>query len=287
MAIIPKSWAGGSGGEESSLPIEYDYTGSSKISYSAYIDADNIPRIEWQLSLLTSGTLKIKRLVSPIHDAFLVGGGGGGGGCFTWGDTLTGPGGGGGSGRVLTASNVDLQCNIDYPVIIGAGGSGGASGDRVYDGSTGGTTSILGYAAAGGSGGGQGGVLHTDVSSYPKQGPGGAGGSGGGGGGGGAKGGAGSGTTTKAFGTGALYAAGGGGGTQIYLGDSYTAGGAGGTNGANGKDGATKSASTVTHATKGTPGPANTGNGGGGAGYPYTTSGAGGSGIVILRGRYA
>ena len=58
----------------------------------------------------------------------LVGGGGGGGGGITYTSAhSTGGGGGGGAGQLITHSDVTINQNVEYTVIIGAGGQGGTA----------------------------------------------------------------------------------------------------------------------------------------------------------------
>ena len=278
-------------------PIAYEYTGSSNVSYSVELDSEGNSRILWELKLLSSGILKIKKLSTKILDVFLVGGGGGGAGGYSG-----IAGGGGGGGYVKTELDVSFQKNVNYDVVIGSGGVGGGSGNypnntvEYTKGGTGGSTSIFGISVAGGNGGTHanygkggdggsgGGASYTTSSMYP---------------------GKGSGSTTKAFGTGDVYAGGGAGGLSIDAESTtyyYYNGGNGGSNGGNGSKG-TGFSHSIIDGTGGAggggdsskDGTANTGGGGGG-GNNVRTSGrhdsagkgsSGGSGIVILRGRYS
>jgi len=54
-----------------------------------------------------------------------AGGGGAGGVGFNAGNSSTGGGGGGGAGEVIHLTDIDLQENVNYTVIIGEGGNGG------------------------------------------------------------------------------------------------------------------------------------------------------------------
>lgn len=238
---------------KNSLPT-YSYSGTSSL-----IDDGSG---NWRLKFLTSGTLTFSDVGNGSSiDVFLVGGGGGG---QKWED---GCGGGGGYTTTFTGMTSTV-CNTAYPIVIGAGGSGGSSC------SAGGTTSAFGLTATGGN------IGEAPVPDSNYGGKGGAGGSGGGagvthgkagsggsdGGNGGSavaeygtscSGGAGQLITTREFGesSGTLYAGGGGGGARD---GSAGSGGSGG----GGKYG---SSGTV-----------NTGGGGGG-------TASGGSGIVVIR----
>lgn len=239
---------------------KFTYTGTYE-----YIDDGSG---NWRLKFLTSGTLTLKNKITV--DVFLVGGGGSGGKTNS---VQYGVGGGGG-GYTNTVKKVVLNPG-QYTITVGAGGASTTSGSPYYqNGNAGGASSAFGATANGGQGGQCGG--------YGQAGEGGAGGSGGGrgshgngaigaggsdGADGGNSGGAGQGTTTREFGeaSGELYS--GGGGTFRDSDYASSAGGAGG-GGAGGRPGVA--------------GTANTGGGGGGAGDD-SISGAGGSGIVIIR----
>ena len=243
-------YQGGGGSGNFQLPT---FTGSSSI----FGDTTS-GRIE----LYESGTLV---LFPGTYDVFLVGGGSSGQSLIDGSN-----GGGGGSGYTTTSLNKTIAERTEFDVIVGAGGANvnGSTNGKVGGSSSmqgtpftltanGGqvTTSSLYAGGNGGSGGGGGGSS------------GGKGGSNGGNGAGalGGTGGTGQGTTTRAFGEedGVLYAGGGGGAANGAGGE-----GGGGTGGTAGR--------------AGTAGTANTGSGGGGNGQSLT-SGAGGSGIVIVR----
>jgi hypothetical protein len=229
-----------------------------------------------------------------ISASYLVVAGGGSGG----GKNL---GGGGGAGGFLTGTNT-LSLLVTYTVTVGAGGASvatanGNNGSNSVLSGTGITTitstggggggSYSGTAGQnGGSGGGQGGL--TGSSTGPGSGTSGQGNNGGnggnapgypggGGGGAGAVGGnatttlggnGGNGSSSSISGSSVTYAGGGGG--SAY-GDGGGTAGSGGTGG--GGAGGTAS---------GTAGTVNTGGGGGGGDRETITSGAGGSGIVII-----
>ena len=248
---------------------EFTYTGD----YETVDDSDNPIsdfaswKNNWKIRFLTSGTFTVTKLYgwNGQLDVFLVGGGASGGGR-----------GGGGGGYTKTQKSVSVKVGIEYPIIVGAGGVGPTTSNKVPP-NAGGTTSAFGltanggdtsttgdYPSSGGSGGGSGKV-------------GGAGYSGGSDGspGGGDVGGSGQGTTTREFGesTGKLYAGGGGGGAVTTNETSSGGAGGGGDGGGNGANPKPKN------------GDANTGGGGGGLGnlYSAATYASGGSGIVIAR----
>lgn len=282
-------------------PILFNYTGT--YNFKTEID-ETVNALTWELQLLTSGILTIDEVVTPINDIFLVGGGGGG----AAGTGYSGRGGGGGGGGyTLSQLSTQIPTGQECEVIIGAGGAKGQTWntkyfDEKFLGKAGGNTSIFNITAKGGDGG--------TVSN------GGNGGSGGGSSGNGSDvgtPGTGQGTTTRAFGeaTGNLYAGGGGGGLMTTTKDTWphVNGGNGGADGSNGIAGIIITSTTETAGTGGsggggnggtasygdrlpTAGVQNTGGGGGGGfGYSYTNGGGdganGGSGIIILRGRYS
>ena len=235
---------------------DFTYTGSK-----AWIDDGNG---NFRLKFLTSGTFTPTKQVKI--DVFIVGGGSGGnaGGA----GSATNAGGGGAGGLTGTWTNITLNANQAYSIVVGGGGAGG----QTY-GSAGGTSSAFGYSKAGGS-------SRTTGAYWGNNGGSGGGGATGGGAtggsdgsnGNGAQAGTGQGTTTREFGEAgaALYAGGGGSGGGV--------GGAGG--GANG--GAMGSAGYGASAA------ANYGGGGGGGGGKsgssnLTNGGSGGSGIVVIR----
>lgn len=248
---------------------EFTYTGD----YEVVDDSDNPIsdfaswKNNWKIRFLTSGTFTVTKLYgwNGQLDVFLVGGGASGGGR-----------GGGGGGYTKTQKSVSVKVGIEYPIIVGAGGSGPTTSAKLSP-TAGGATSAFGltanggdtsttgdYPSSGGSGGGSGTV-------------GGAGFAGGsdGSSGGGDLGGSGQGTTTREFeeANGTLYAGGGGGGAVTT--NEISSGGAGG-----GGDGGGASANP-----RPKNGDANTGGGGGGLGnlHSAATYASGGSGIVIAR----
>ena len=269
----------------------FTYTGNCEI-----VDDSNG---NWKIRFLTSGNLTFTRDVDI--DVFLVGGGGSG--SIVYG----GGGGGGGSGYTKSASTSIVK-NTSYSIVIGAGGAG-LSETYGSSGNNGGASSAFNFSAAGGFGG----------SGYD----GGAGGSGGGAGGfqqsagkGGTDGGNGSGTTYVGLGSATTGTAGNGQGTstrEFYEIDKntsaqlYAGAGGGGACALNKTNVAKVSAGDAGDLTAGkgavcnfngkttgaTAGVANTGGGGGGSAttsyYGRGTnnyvgsSGAGGSGIIIIR----
>ena len=228
----------------------------------------------WKIRFLTSGTLTFTALNGAENgiDVFLVGGGGSGAnGCEEYDGTYRNTYGGGG-GYTKTVRGVRISTNTDYSITVGAGGASASAISQ--SGNNGGSTSAFGATVNGGYG-----AVGFTGSSWT--GHGGDGGSGGGGasGNGGSDGANGSGdnygkgqkTTTREFGEAG--------------GNLYSGGGGGAVNGAGGAGGGGAGCPTASKS-NGVDGIANTG-GGGGAGsrleYPYTHSGAGGSGIVIIR----
>ena len=253
-------------------------------------------------TLLVNGSFDENTSFSLVADALVVGGGGAGGHL-----------GGGGAGGHRYFVDQSLVANTNYTVTVGAGGtaSAGATGNQgsnsVFDTYTsaggGGGAGEAALPAAGGSGGGGGGIVGSrsgaagnTPSTSPSQGNTGGNGNdngagtafaGGGGGGAGGTGNNASGTTTAGngglgtansiTGTSVTRAAGGGGGAyQLY--GTGTAGTGGSSIGGNGGR----------NGLNATSGSSNTGSGGGGNGYTSDgnlqgVSGAGGSGVVILK----
>jgi hypothetical protein len=258
----------------------------------------------WYHAFLTSGTFTPQKNLYGC-DYLVVAGGGGGGGQI---------GGGGGAGGLRYFSSQSFAQNTSYPAIIGAGGAGiNGTGQETNSGtnSSFNSTSATGGGAGGSNGGtwGQGknggssggagennATFSGNAGGYtPVEGYGGGNasqsanyGSGGGGG----AGGAGASGTTSAGGNGGVgintystfatttntgvsgYYAGGGGGSIIQSSGNGSGGAGGGGRGGCFED--------VVQPQSGT---ANTGGGGGGQASNSTSflSGAGGSGIVIVR----
>jgi hypothetical protein len=240
-------------------------------------------------------------------DYLVVAGGGAGGGNYQ--------GGGGGAGGYRTTiggTALSLSTGTNYTVTVGAGGAsvntngvaGNDGGNSVFSsitstgGGGGGCNGVNGRN--GGSGGGAGSTIPAPASQIGLASPAGQGNNGGigwdgaatctltgGGGGAGGVGGnsaqactpagnggnGGVGLANNITGSSVFYAGGGGGNTDNASGVGGTGGNGGGGNGARTGMGA------------GQPGTANTGGGGGGStsNAPYNGSGAGGSGVVILR----
>ena len=234
------------------------------------------------------------------HEYLIVGGGASGGEQNA---------GGGGAGGVLAATGLSLTGGNTYTTTIGAGGAsvgantvGNAGGDSILSG-----TGISTLTAGGGGGGGGPGVANG-VSGRATNGSGGGGGynggNGGAGNGTGGTGGDGAGSADPAYGAGGGGGAGGNGadgtsssggaggvgvanditGSSVYYGGG--GGGAADNNqascgaGGNGGGGTGDNNGSAGSAMNGT---ANTGGGGGGSHHLSNASGAGGSGIVILR----
>ena len=248
----------------------------------------------WYHAFLSSGTFTPQKGISC--DVLTIAGGAGGGWYA---------GGGGGAGGLLYSTAVSASSPVT--VTVGAGGAsrttsgtGNAGSNSVFSALTatgGGGGGGNGNGATGGSGGGASGLgTYTGGSATSGQGfaggtatgtPAGAGGSGGGGA--GAVGGNGTGSPNETPGAG-------GAGTNTYsswlsvigLGVSgFIAGGGGGAGGSLGQSGAAGSggggAGGQGTSVDGVSGTANTGSGGGGAWFTGRTSGAGGSGLVVVR----
>lgn len=239
-------------------------------------------------------------------------GGGGAGGCGGVQSGYSGGGGGGGGGGYVTNTNdISVTPGQGFKVTIGNGGasvsshntngtdgSQSAFGSYTANGGQGGASygkrNSLSGRKGGGSGGSGGGGGSSKVSSSTTH-DGGAGGTNGGAGGDTTpasstasvlyKGGAGQGSTTKAFGNGTAYAGGGGGGCFNYSNDANYRGGVGGNYG--GGTGGYRTGGTTADAVAATGGTANSGGGGGGTEDSSQSvarpSGAGGSGVVIVR----
>jgi len=236
-------------------------------------------------------------------DYIVVAGGGSGGGYG---------GGGGAGGCVTNLTSTVLSPGVTLTVVLGAGGAaqsnynsqgnlgvnsslngagisvtaigGGGGGTASYSGISGGSGGGGGYNSAAGSAtsgqGNSGGAGGNNSSPYPSGGGGGASSAGGAAlitGSTNVSGNGGMGLDWKSLGT--YYAGGGGGG--VGYGAGYGTSGVAGTGGAGG--GGNGQRGTVTGGT----GTVNTGGGGGGGGYNGDTSsalsGAGGSGICIIR----
>lgn len=255
----------------------------------------------WLHTFTGSGTFSSTQTLEI--DALVVAGGGAGGSAER--------GGGGGAGGLLTLRPTLLGVGA-YPVVVGAGGAGYASSITGRAGNDGTSSSFLTVSTVGGGGGGGGYSASTGNGT--------AGRSGGSGGGGGIQ--ATSGQYALAGGSGtagqgnsggssghdhSTYGKGGGGGGAGAAGTSISANGQTGTGGiglpwngtyyAGGGGGAGDGtnptgpgglggggAAGFSGSPAGTAGTANTG-GGGGAGWfnPNASSGAGGSGVVIIR----
>lgn len=223
-------------GQSKSVSLSYNkipaftYTGQYKIVDDSGNEITSTTTNNWNIRLLTSGTLTFTDLRGTTSiDVFLVGGGGGSPSKTTPTDYGTVHSGGGGGGYTKTQKAVSVSENSAISVSIGAGGGAGSSGGTTTVKVNGSTYSASGGAAggapwfngnntvcgAGGSGGSGGGSASSGGF---------AGGSGGSDGGNGSSGrsnvfqtgsvGSGQGTTTRAFGesSGELYSYGGSGG---------------------------------------------------------------------------
>lgn len=223
-------------GQSKSVSLNYNkipaftYSGQYKIVDDSGNEISSTTTNNWNIRLLTSGTLTFTDLrgTSSI-DVFLVGGGGGSPSKTTSTDYGTVHSGGGGGGYTKTQKAVSVSENSAISVSIGAGGGAGSSGGTTTVTVNGSTYSASGGAAggapwfngnntvcgSGGSGGSGGGSASSGGFA------GGSGGSDGGNGGAGRSNvfpvgsvGSGQGSTTRAFGesSGELYSYGGSGG---------------------------------------------------------------------------
>lgn len=243
----------------------------------------------------TDRTFSIEFQPRYVQLLLIAGGGSGGNGVSNGGNVS----GGGGAGGVLHNATVGVSGGTSYPIVIGAGGTAYTVSNS-QDGYPGINSTALGLTAIGGgsgigaggsyfatenggSGGGSGNNQGSGGAGTPGQGNNGGSSPPGGGGGAGSAGGVptgGSGTSAystwaNATGTGVSsgYAGGGGGGGSP---SNNAGGGAGGGFGATNGGGSAQSTSSAS---------ANTGSGSGGAGTTggTLTTGAGGSGICIIR----
>ena len=275
------------------------YAGGTTSTPSVTEDADDTGTdgdYSWYKWTDTASTGSYNTDTTQDHEYLIVGGGGSGG---------YNNGGGGGAGGVITATGLSLTGGNEYTVTIGAGGAGVSSGnlgnegnDSILSGT--GITTLTGGGGGGGVGevgsaddgratnGSGGGGGYNNTTPGAGDGTGGDGGQqstsspgyGAGGGGGASQDGAAGTNTTGGDGgdgvandiieTGTDVYYGGGGGGKVHSGNTAGSGG-------NGGGGAGSVGSAV-----GVAGTANTGGGGGGT-NDGTTSGAGGSGVVILR----
>ena len=257
-------------GQSKSVALTYNkipafsYTGQYKIVNDSGTEISETTTNNWNIRLLTSGTLTFTNLrgTSTI-DVFLVGGGGGSNSKTVATDYGTVHSGGGGGGYTKTQKGVAVSANAAIDVSIGAGGGAGSSG---------GTTTVkVNGTAHSASGGNAGGAPYWNGSNTVC-GAGGSGGSGGGsassggfaGGSGGSNGGNGSSGKSNVF---PVSSAGSGQGTTTRAfgessGEMFSYGGSGG-------GGSVPVVGTLA---------ANTGHGGQGSG------GSGYSGIAIIRG---
>lgn len=208
----------------------FTYTGEYKIVNDSGTEISETTTNNWNIWLLTSGTLTFTDLRGTTSiDIFMVGGGGGSNSKTVSTDYGTVHSGGGGGGYTKTQKSVSVSANSAISVSIGAGGGAGSSGGTTivtvngstYSASGGsaggapwfnGNNTVCGSGGSGGSGGGS-----ASSGGF-------AGGSGGSDGGNGSSGksnvfptgsvGSGQGTTTRAFGesSGELFAYGGSGG---------------------------------------------------------------------------
>ena len=286
QAGTPNTGGGGGGAAGSGAGALLGGAGGSGVVIIRY-------RVPTVATFLDSGSWTCSAGVTSVQ-ALIVGGGGSG--------SIGGGGGGGGAGGLIYSSSIQVTPGVTYPIVVGQGGAGVTGGPDI-NGTAGQNSSFANLIAVGGgqgarngfagqnggSGGGgygggsvgsgtygqgnSGGTGVTDSATYTN---------GGGGGGAGSNGLAaiatqggqgGAGLAFTISGTSTYYAGGGAGGCQKSGGTAQV----GGVGGGGGNQGAPNS--------NGLPGTQNTGGGGGGASYTSASvsSGAGGSGIVILR----
>lgn len=110
-----------------------------------------------------SSMIKFSPLCTRLDISLLAGGGGGGSGCAEGPNYYTrcGGGGGGAGGEAVIQESVAFTSSVEYALLIGSGGVGGALAGygKGTDGGAGGDTSLLGIVAHGGVGGGYGSYL--------------------------------------------------------------------------------------------------------------------------------
>ena len=142
----------GGNGYNNNIP-EFTYSGN----YQLIDDGDN----NWRLKFLTSGTLVFKSLGNARNgiDLFCVGGGssGGRGKSETSDTTYNSSGDGGGGGYTRTILGIIPAKNLEYPIVVGAGGTAKTTNNSTPV--NGGNTSAFGFNTSGGLGvnGGSGG----------------------------------------------------------------------------------------------------------------------------------
>ena len=248
-------------------------------------------------TFLSSGNFVVPTGFTASADMLLVAGGGSGG---------VDSGGGGGAGGMLEPTSISLSAQT-YSIVIGAGGASRLGSQNAGVGNKGSNSTGLGYTLIGGGAGrgwdnpdpgsvkdgGSGGGNSSETNNIA---PGGAGsgttGQGNNGGqsvGGFAGGGGGKGSAGQNAGSGYAGTGGTGGANNFRTGSNitYSAGGTGGWDVAGGQS--SSNTSTVNGTTKRTNESAeqdcanNTGHGGNGANHNDQNSGAGGSGICVIR----
>jgi hypothetical protein len=232
------------GKSKAKRPPAFTYTG--RYTYMDSVREDGT--VDWELALLTSGTLTFSRVVASV-DAFLVGPGSDGqeGYFDTTGNDYHG-GRGGSGGETKTVSGISVAEGTDYSAVIGAEGTA----TRIFGSSAasgGGKTGGAGGSVSGNGADGQDGVLSFD------------------------------GSGTRNYYPNYRYGASGGGGGVKTSGFINRSPGSGGANGA-GNGGTFDSAGGDAGTNSGS------GGGGGGAnvnGPALHAGGSGNSGIIIIR----
>lgn len=235
---------GPTGKSKAKMPPSFTYTG--RYAYEESTRADGT--VDWEIALLSSGTLTFSRVVDSV-DAFLVGPGADGQEGYFDNTSNDYHGGRGGSGgETKTVSGISVTAGTGYPAVIGAEGAAtGVFGSSAASGA--GKTGGAGGSISGNGSSGQDGVLSFN------------------------------GNGTRNYYPNYRYGASGGGGgvkTSAFVNRSP---GRGGTNGA-GDGGSYDSAGGSASANSGS------GGGGGGAnvnGPALHAGGSGNSGIIIIR----
>lgn len=119
---------------------QFTYTGQSETIVEEGIG--------WKIRFLTSGTFTLLSPDRMMIDAFLVGGGGGGNRGYLV--SSNGVAGGGGGGGFTGTFFVQVEKDVPYDIVIGAGGAGATSNGST--GKDGGASKAFSYTVGGGCG---------------------------------------------------------------------------------------------------------------------------------------
>lgn len=96
------------------------YSGGVEFTYDGIYKFAGNPDDDWELALLTGGSLKFNSLNCDAVDIFLIGGGQNGkAGYWNSGIQLDQGGGGGDGGNYKTVSNVAVSEGVTYPAVVG------------------------------------------------------------------------------------------------------------------------------------------------------------------------